>query len=59
MICANHLTTLDPPLNVHLFVITCNNINEDDDDDDDDDDGNDNKISLFIPDIVFISTQSG
>ena len=28
-------------------------------DDDDDDDGNDNKISLFIPDIVFISTQSG
>ena len=46
--------------NVHLFVITCNNINEDDDDDDDDDDdGNDNKISLFIPDIVFISTQSG
>ena len=41
--------------NVHLFVITCNNINEDDDDDD----GNDNKISLFIPDIVFISTQSG
>ena len=45
--------------NVHLFVITCNNMNEDDDDDDDDDDGNDNKISLFIPDIVFISTQSG
>ena len=50
-------------LNVYLFVITCNNINEDDDDedddDDDDDDGNDNKISLLIPDIVFISTQSG
>ena len=54
-------------LNVYLFVITCNNINEDDDDDDDDyddyddddDDGYDNKISLFIPDIVFISTQSG
>ena len=44
-------------LNVYLFVITCNNSNEDDDDDDDD--GNDNKISLFIPDIVFISTQSG
>ena len=52
-------------LNVYLFVITCNNINDDDDDedddddDDDDDDGNDNKISLFIPDIVFISPQSG
>ena len=57
-------------LNIYLFVITCNNINEDDDDDDDDDDdgdddddddddGNDNKISLFIPDIIFISTQSG
>ena len=35
-------------LNVYLFVITCNNINEDDDDDD----GNDNKISLFTLDIV-------
>ena len=50
-------------LNVYLFVITCNNINEDEDDDDGDGDGdgdgNDNKISLFIPDIVFISTQSG
>ena len=33
-------------LNVYLFVITCNNIN------DDDDDGNDNKISLFTLDIV-------
>ena len=41
-------------LNVYLFVITCNNSNEDDDDDDD---GNDNKISLFTLDIVFISTQ--
>ena len=41
-------------LNVYLFVITCNNINEDDDDDDDDDDedGNDNKMSLFTLDIV-------
>ena len=42
-------------LNVYLFVITCNNINDDDDDDeddDDDDDGNDNKISLFTLDIV-------
>ena len=39
-------------LNVYLFVITCNNINEDDDDDDDD--GDDNKISLFIPDIVLV-----
>ena len=41
-------------LNIYLFVITCNNINEDDDDDDDDDDGDDNKISLFIPDIVLV-----
>ena len=41
-------------LNVYLFVITCNNINEDDDDDDDDDDedGNDNKMSLFTLNIV-------
>ena len=48
-------------LNVYLFVITCNNINEDEDDDDGDGDGdgNDNKISICIPDIVFISTQSG
>ena len=37
-------------LNVYLFVITCNNINEDDDDDDDD--GNDNKMSLVTLDIV-------
>ena len=40
-------------LNVYLFVLTCNNINEDDDDDDDnDDDGNDNKMSLFTLGIV-------
>ena len=39
-------------LNVYLFVITCNNINEDDDDDDDDDDGNGNKISL-----VYVQTR--
>ena len=47
-------------LNVYLFVITCNNINEDDDDDDDDDeddDGNDNKISLFTLDIVLAHSQ--
>ena len=42
-------------LNVYLFVITCNNINEDDDDDDDD--GNDNKISLFTLDIVLAHSQ--
>ena len=41
-------------LNVYLFVITCNNINEDDDDDDD---GNDNKISLFTLDIVLAHSQ--
>ena len=44
-------------LNVYLFVITCNNINEDDDDDDDDDDGNDNKMSLFTLDIVLAHSQ--
>ena len=47
-------------LNIYLFVITCNNINEDDDDDDDDDDdedGNDNKISLFTLDIVLAHSQ--
>ena len=42
-------------LNVHLFVITCNNINEDDDDDDED--GNDNKMSLFTLDIVLPHSQ--
>ena len=42
-------------LNVYLFVITCNNINEDDDDDDDD--GNGNKISLFTLDIVLAHSQ--
>ena len=36
-------------LNVYLFVITCNIINEDDDDDDD---GNDNKISLFTLELL-------
>ena len=42
---------LIPPLTLtDLFVITCNNINEDDDDDDED--GNDNKMSLFTLDIV-------
>ena len=41
-------------LNVYLFVITCNNINEDDDDDDD---GDDNKISLFTLDIVLAHSQ--
>ena len=40
-------------LNVYLFVITCNNINEDDDDDD----GNGNKISLFTLDIVLAHSQ--
>ena len=46
-------------LNIYLFVITCNNINEDDDDDDDDDDedGNDNKMSLFTLDIVLPHSQ--
>ena len=44
-------------LNVYLFVITCNNINEDDDDDDDDEDGNDNKMSLFTLDIVLAHSQ--
>ena len=45
-------------LNVYLFVITCNIINEDEDDDDDDDeDGNDNKISLFTLDIVLPHSQ--
>ena len=33
-------------LNVYLFVITCNNINEDDDDDDDDDYDDDDDIVL-------------
>ena len=33
-------------LNVYLFVITCNNINEDDDDDDDDDYDDDDDIGL-------------
>ena len=42
-------------LNVYLFVITCNNINEDDDDDDED--GNDNKMSLFTLDIVLAHSQ--
>ena len=42
-------------LNVYLFVITYNNIN--DDDDDDDDDGNGNKISLFTLDIVLAHSQ--
>ena len=43
-------------LNVYLFVITCNNINEDDDDDDDED-GNDNKMSLFTLNIVLAHSQ--
>ena len=43
-------------LNVYLFVITCNDINEDDDDDDDDD-GNGNKMSLFTLDIVLAHSQ--
>ena len=35
-------------LNVYLFVITCNNINEDDDDDDDDDDDYDDDDDIVL-----------